>query len=46
MITSSIPYPVELRLSNLFIVVVTITVLGFLAAKVASSRISNGFIDK
>ena len=46
MITSSIPYPVELRLSNLFIVIATITVLGFLAAKVASSRISNGFIDK
>ncbi len=46
MITSSIPYPVELRLSNLFIVIATITVLGFLAAKVASSRISNGFINK
>ena len=46
MITSSIPYPVELRLSNLFIVIATITVLGFLAAKVASSRISIGFIDK
>ena len=46
MITSSIPYPVELRLSNLLIVIATITVLGFLAAKVASSRISIGFIDK
>jgi hypothetical protein len=28
------------------IVITTITVLGFLAAKVASSRISAGFIDK
>ena len=46
MITSSIPYPVELRGSNLLVVITTITVLGFLAAKVASSRISLGFIDK
>ena len=46
MITSSIPYPVELRGSNFLIVIATITVLGFLAAKVASSRISLGFIDK
>ena len=45
-ITSSIPYPVELRCSNFLIVITTITVLGFLAAKVASSRISAGFIDK
>ena len=46
MITSSIPYPVELRGSNLLVVITTITVLGFLAAKVASSRISLSFIDK
>ena len=46
MITSTIPYPVELRLSNLFIVVVTITILGFIASKVASSRISPNFIEK
>lgn len=46
MITSSIPYPVELRGSNFLIVMITITVLGFLAAKVASSRISADFIDK
>lgn len=46
MITSSIPYPVELRGSNFLIVIVTITVLGFLAAKVASSRITKNFIDK
>ena len=46
MITSSIPYPVELRGSNLLIVITTITVLGFLAAKLASSRISASFIDK
>ena len=46
MITTSIPYPVELRGSNLLVVITTITVLGFLAAKLASSRISNGFINK
>jgi len=46
MITSSIPYPVELKLSNLLIVITTISVLGFLAAKVASSRISINFIEK
>lgn len=46
MITSSIPYPVELKLSNVLIVIATITVLGFLAAKVASSRISVNFIEK
>tara|TARA_R110002074_G_scaffold267932_1_gene440108 strand:+ start:136 stop:1338 length:1203 start_codon:yes stop_codon:yes gene_type:complete len=46
MITSSIPYPVELKISNLLIVIATISVLGFLAAKVASSRISTNFIDK
>ena len=46
MITSSIPYPLELRGSNLLVVITTITVLGFLAAKLASSRISASFIDK
>ena len=46
MITSSMPYPVEFSVSNFLIVIATITVLGCLAAKLASSRISLGFIDK
>lgn len=46
MITQNLPYPVEFRFSNLFIVVVTITVLGFIASKIASSRINKGFIEK
>ena len=46
MITTNIPYPVELRLSNLLIVICTISVLGFLASKIASSRISTTFIEK
>ncbi|MEQ6123762.1 ABC transporter permease [Pseudotenacibaculum sp. MALMAid0570] len=45
MITANIAYPVELRWSNLLIVMSTISVLGFLAAKVASSRISNQFLE-
>ena len=46
MITQNLPYPVEFRFSNLFIVVVTITVLGFIASKIASSRINKGFVEK
>lgn len=46
MITQNLPYPVEFRISNLFIVVVTITVLGFVASKIASSRINKDFIEK
>jgi len=46
MITQNIPYPVEFRFSNLLIVVFTITVLGFIASKIASSRISKEFIEK
>ncbi len=46
MITQNLPYPVEFRFSNLFIVVVTITVLGFIASKIASSRINKDFIEK
>lgn len=46
MITPTIPYPVELKASNLFIVITTISLLGFLASKIASSRISVNFIEK
>jgi len=46
MITSSIAYPVELKLSNVVIVIATILVLGFLAAKIASSRISTQFVER
>lgn len=45
MITPNIAYPVELKLNNLLIVVATISVLGFLAAKIASSRISIRFVE-
>lgn len=45
-IIPSIPYPVEFRWMNLGIVFCTIIVLGFIAAKIASSRISEKFILK
>ena len=46
MITQNIPYPIEFRWSNLFMVICTITILGFVAAKIASSRITQAFIEK
>ncbi|CAL2090026.1 lipoprotein-releasing system permease protein [Tenacibaculum sp. 190524A05c] len=46
MITQNIPYPVEFRWTNLLVVMFTIATLGFLAAKIASSRISHSFIGK
>ena len=38
-ITSSLPYPVKLKSINLFVVFATISVLGILASKIASSRV-------
>jgi len=46
MITQTIPYPVEFKFFNVVSVAVTIGVLGFIAAKIASSRISPNFIEK
>jgi lipoprotein-releasing system permease protein len=45
MITQHLPYPVELTLLNVVIVISTILVLGFLAAKIASSRISKKLVE-
>lgn len=46
MITQNLAYPVEFRVTNLLLVIATISVLGYLAAKLASSRISVKFIEK
>lgn len=46
MITQNLAYPVEFRFTNLIIVIITITTLGFIAAKIASSRITIKFIEK
>ena len=46
MIVPNLAYPVEFRFTNLLIVFFTITILGFIAAKIASSRISKDFVEK
>ena len=45
MITRSLAYPVEFRLANVLLVVCTIAVLGYLAAKIASARISPRLVE-
>jgi lipoprotein-releasing system permease protein len=45
MITPHLAYPVEFTYFNVFSVAITIIVLGYLASKIASSRISNKLID-
>lgn len=44
MITQSLAYPVEFRVWNILVVIVTIVVLGFFAAKIASARISKKLV--
>ena len=44
MITANIPYPINFELKNLALVSLTITFLGFLASKIASSRISKDLV--
>ncbi|MDE1207766.1 ABC transporter permease [Tenacibaculum larymnensis] len=46
MITQNLAYPVEFKWLNLLVVVITISALGYLAAKIASSRISKSFIER
>ncbi|CAM1348689.1 ABC transporter permease [Tenacibaculum insulae] len=46
MITETLAYPVEFRWMNLLIVICTISALGHIASKIASSRISIKFIEK
>lgn len=45
MITQSLAYPVEFRMVNVLVVIVTIVVLGYLAAKIASARISKKLVE-
>lgn len=44
MITQTIAYPIEFKFSNLLVVCITITLLGYVAARIASSRISKDLI--
>ena len=46
MITHSLAFPVELKLENIGIVIITILVLGYLAALIASSRITKEVVEK
>jgi len=45
MITPHLAYPVELTLFNVLTVIVTMLVLGFLASKIASSRITKKLVE-
>ncbi|WP_231970237.1 ABC transporter permease [Tenacibaculum jejuense] len=45
-LSPDLPYPVEFRWFNLITVILTILSLGFLAAKIAGSRITKAFIEK
>lgn len=45
MITQSLPYPVTLKAENLLIVFITISVLGIIASKIASVRISKKLVS-
>ncbi|OAB80270.1 ABC transporter permease [Cochleicola gelatinilyticus] len=44
-ITSTLPYPVQLTLLNVLIVFVTITLLGIIASKIASSRVRSALLN-
>lgn len=44
MLTPSLPYPVEIKAINFVIVLITITVFGVLASKLASQRISKNLV--
>lgn len=44
-ITPSLAYPVEFNVVNLFIVIGTIVVLGFISSKIASSRITEKLVS-
>jgi lipoprotein-releasing system permease protein len=46
MITPSLPYPAKLELSNFIIVLLTILVLGVIASKIASSRVSKALLER
>lgn len=45
MITQHLAYPVELTFSNIIAVIFTIIILGYLAAKIASSRITQKLVE-
>lgn len=45
MITPSLAYPVTIKIENFFIVLFTISILGIIASKIASSRITKSMVQ-
>ncbi|WP_372754179.1 ABC transporter permease [Mariniflexile sp.] len=45
MITPSLPYPVTIKIENLLLVFLTISVLGIIASKIASVRINKALVE-
>lgn len=45
MITQNLAYPVELTFANILTVIVTIVILGYIASKIASSRINKKLVE-
>lgn len=45
MITQTLPYPIEFQFKNIAIVFITVSVLGYIASKIASGSISKDFIE-
>ena len=45
MITQNLAYPVDFHITNVLVVILTIVVLGYLAAKIASARISKKLVE-
>lgn len=46
MITPSLAYPVNIKIENLFIVFITISILGIIASKIASVRITKSLVEE
>ncbi len=44
-ITASLPYPVKLKLINVVVVFITITILGLVASKIASNRVREKLLN-
>jgi len=45
MITATMAYPVDFNLANIFIVVLTIFILGYLASKIAAGRVTKKLLE-
>lgn len=46
MITPTLPYPITIKVENFFIVFITISVLGIVASKIASARITKTLVQQ